>query len=327
MLGCTLQDAFPMDGAAPSPGCGEAYSTKEARREERKKARRCRGPAMEFLGVKDPDRQHLNKLPEVPAMNSATGLREHVPVEAPQGYEPFTVNSEGQRRQVAPEAFADIGAGKSQQQQRLAAMESFVDREQSNSQSGTAMDTRQRLRDLLPRSDDDPVGDKVRSIIPTMPTAASGPKKSFFGADPDEPFANYTPDVDNFLMEPTIENGFGLAGGMTQPSGNAALPVPSVSDYWKPLTPAGAETAFFKALPAPGGTYSRRDIARGQTPIWPEDDLSRKIDKIMARLDDLQRSKAVSPEQAQTEIMMFVSSGVLVLFLMDLLVKKGGRLF
>jgi hypothetical protein len=279
---------------------------------------------MEFLGVKDPDRQHLNKLPEVPAMNSATGLREHVPVEAPQGYEPFTVNSERQQRQGAPEAFAD--AGKSQQQQRLASMESFVDREQSNSQSGSALDTRQRLRDLMPRTDDDPVGDRVRSIIPTMPTAAAGPKKSFFGADPDEPFANYAPDVDNFLMEPTIENGFGLAGG-TKTVNAAALPVPSVSDYWKPLTPAGAETAFFKALPAPGGTYSRRDMARGQTPAWPEDDLSRKIDKIMARLDDLQRSKAVSPEQAQTEIMMFVSSGVLVLFLMDLLVKKGGRLF
>lgn len=315
MLGCTLQDAFPMDGAAPSPGCGEAYSTKEARREERKKARRCRGPAMEFLGVKDPDRQHLNKMPDVPAMNPLTGLREHAPVEAPQGYEAFMDAGKSQ-------PFAD--AGKSQR--HMAAMESFVDRDQATNQTGPAMDTRQRLRDLMPRTDDDPVGDKVRSIIPTMPSAAAAPKKSFFGADPDEPFANYAPDVDNFLMEPTIENGFGLAGGYS-PSGKAALPVPSVSDYWKPLTPAGAETAFFKALPAPGGTYSKRDIVRGQTPVWPEDDLGRKIDKIMARLDDLQRSKAVSPEQAQTEIMMFVSSGVLVLFLMDLLVKKGGRLF
>ena len=307
-----------MDGGAPSPGCGEAYATKEARREERKKARRCRGPAMEFLGVKDPDRQHLNKLPAVPAMNPATGLREHVPVEAPQGYEPFSNPDKRQDRLAAAESFADMPAP-------------------PTNQSAAGAATRERLRELLPRSDEDPVGDRVRNIIPTVPSAggsgaANGPKKSFFGADPDEPFANYAPDADNFLMEPTIENGFGLAGaGYSQAVGSkaaiAALPIPSVSDYWKPLTPAGAETAFFKALPAPGGTYSRQDIARGQTPVWPEDDLGRKIDKIMARLDDLQRSKAASPEQAQTEIMLFVSSGVLVLFLMDLLVKKGGRLF
>lgn len=256
---------------------------------------------MEFLGVKDPDRQHLNKLPAVPAMNPATGLREHVPVEAPQGYEPFS--NPDMRTSVDAPAMAP-----------------------PTNQSAAGAATREHLRELLPRSDEDPVGDKLRNIIPTVPANAPGPKKSFFGADPDEPFANYAPDADNFLMEPTIENGFGLAGAGYSPA-KAALPIPSVSDYWKPVTPAGAETAFFKALPAPGGTYSRQDIARGQTPIWPEDDLGRKIDKIMARLDDLQRSKAASPEQAQTEIMLFVSSGVLVLFLMDLLVKKGGRLF
>jgi hypothetical protein len=49
----------------------------------------------------------------------------------------------------------------------------------------------------------------------------------------------------------------------------------------------------------------------------------------MARLDELQRGRTggASPEQAQTEILLFISSGVFVLFLMDLLVKKGGRLF
>ena len=320
MLGCSLNDAFPMDGGAPSPGCGEAYATKEARREERKKARRCRGPAMEFLGVKDPDRQHLNKLPAVPAMNPATGLREHVPVEAPQGYEAFADAGKSQRHLAMPEPFTNPDMRTSFDAPAMAP---------PTNQSAAGAATRERLRELLPRSDEDPVGDKVRNIIPTVPANAPGPKKSFFGVDPDEPFANYAPDADNFLMEPTIENGFGLAeAGYSPAVGSkaaiAALPIPSVSDYWKPLTPAGAETAFFKALPAPGGTYSRQDIARGQ---WPEDDLGRKIDKIMARLDDLQKSKAVSPEQAQTEIMLFVSSGVLVLFLMDLLVKKGGRLF
>jgi hypothetical protein len=55
-----------------------------ARREERRKAKRCKGPPAEYLDLtdKDPDRQQLNKLPIIPAMNPATGLREHVPVYA-----------------------------------------------------------------------------------------------------------------------------------------------------------------------------------------------------------------------------------------------------
>jgi hypothetical protein len=293
MNGCLLDDAFPtMDNgsggsSAPSPGCQQSYSSKEARKEERRKAKKCRGPPMAFLDVKDPDRQHLNKLPDVPPMNSATGLREHVPVDAPVGYEAF---QGGPNRSPGDECNSD----------RMC----------------------QQLRELLPRSDNDPIGDKVRSIIPILPgtAAAAAPKKNYFGADPDEGFANYSPDAANFLMEPTLQNGFGIGSA---PS--AALPVPSVSDYWKPLTPSGVETSFFKALPKPGGTYSRKSDAQAA----PQDDISRKMDQIMARLDELQRGRTggASPEQAQTEILLFISSGVFVLFLMDLLVKKGGRLF
>jgi hypothetical protein len=49
----------------------------------------------------------------------------------------------------------------------------------------------------------------------------------------------------------------------------------------------------------------------------------KKIDKIFARLDDMNNS---SPEQVASEIMMFISSGIFIIFLMDLLVKKGGKL-
>lgn len=277
MNGCLLEDAFPREDGAPSPGCQQSYSAKEARKEERRKAKRCKGPPMAFLDVKDPDRQHVNKLPDVPPMNQSIGLREHAPVDAPVGYEPF---QGGPNRSPAAECQSD----------KLC----------------------QQLRELLPRTDDDPVGNKIRSMIPVVPEPGSGSKKNYFGADPEEGFASYSPDATNFLMEPTVQNGFG-----------PALPVPSVSDYWKPLTPAGVETSYFKALPKPGGLIPKQTAPSG------EDDLSRKIDKIMARLDELQRGRgggAAGP-QAQTEIMLFISSGVFVLFLMDLLVKKGGRIF
>ena len=44
----------------------------------------------------------------------------------------------------------------------------------------------------------------------------------------------------------------------------------------------------------------------------------------MSRLDDIQRGN--TPEQAQTDILLFVSSGIFVLFLMDLAVRKGGSM-
>ena len=95
---CALDDAFQAISGAPSPGCANDYATKAARKEERKKARRCKGPLATYLDIsdKDPDRQQLNKLPDIPAMNPATGLREHVPVYAPQSsLEPFVPRNDG----------------------------------------------------------------------------------------------------------------------------------------------------------------------------------------------------------------------------------------
>jgi hypothetical protein len=49
----------------------------------------------------------------------------------------------------------------------------------------------------------------------------------------------------------------------------------------------------------------------------------KKLDKLWARLDDMNTS---SPEQVTSELLMFISSGIFVLFAMDLLVKKGSTL-
>ncbi len=254
---CSLDDAFQAIGSAPSPGCLKDYSTKESRKEERRKAKKCKGLQMEFLNIseKDPDRQHLNKLEDVPAMNPNTGIKEHVPVDANQGeLEPFT-----------------------------------------------------------PRNDDDPVGDYVRSTLPvntnTLFNIAPNDcpnKKKYFGADP---FADYSPDQKSYRLQPDFLKAFEQVG--LSKASTPVLPTPSVDQYWKPITPSGANTAFFNKLPSPGGEYA-------------PDELMKKIDKIFARLDDLQKTS--TPEQATSEMLMFISSGVFVLFLLDLLVKKGSTL-
>lgn len=273
---CALDDAFQSiggGGSVPSPGCTNDYSGRAARKEERRKAKRCKGPPAVYLDItdKDPDRQQLNKLPDVPAMNPAIGLREHVPVYAPQG-----------------------------------SLEPFV-----------------------PRNDDDPNGDYVRAELPigiNVPgtTEVQKPcpgRKKFFGADPDgDTFANYIPDQENYRLEPDFLTAFEHAG-VAKAGSSAALPNPSVNMYWKPLTPSGAQTSFIERLPPPGGDYYQAP-SRLQGDV-SNDDIMKKLDKLWARLDDMNTS---SPEQVTSELLMFISSGVFVIFLMDLLVKKGSTL-
>jgi hypothetical protein len=297
---CSLDDAFG------SPGCGDNYGGREARREERRKAKRCKGPPMAFLGLgdKDPDRQAMERAPAVPPMNRQTGLREHRPVDAPQGEaEPFVSGNGEDAPQDANKLFQD------DLQSQLAA--SYHD-----------------------QTDRDATGDKVRNTLRTgsqltreMGSASAKPV-GFFGANPDdgqsgfaEAFANYMPDAKDYMLEPNFTTAFTQTLTPGARAGAADLPVPSVRDVWKPMIPNGtANTAFFEKLPPQGGRYPRTD---GDS----HESLSRKIDRVMARLDDIQRGN--TPEQAQTDILLFVSSGIFVLFLMDLAVRRGGsmRLF
>jgi hypothetical protein len=122
-------------------------------------------------------------------------------------------------------------------------------------------------------------------------------------------------------MEPNFTSAFTSLNPGTE-SSVAALPVPSVRDIWKPLTPSGVDTAFLKQLPPPGGEYSATNGREAQDTDYRS--MAKKIDAILSRLDDIQRGP--SAEQSQKEILLFVSSGVFVLFLMDLLVRKGTSL-
>jgi hypothetical protein len=276
---CALDDAFQEVGGAPSPGCATDYATRAARKEERRKARRCKGPAATYLdlGEQDPDRQQFTKLPEVPPMNPSTGVREHTPVEAPQGSrEPFTAER------------------------------------------------------MEPYQRDPPESRACQGPLSEIPTNVPGPAKrqqncsnvkKFFGAGiDDDAFADYVPDQADYKLQPNFLKAFEQAG-VARAGTSATLPNPSVNMYWKPLTTSGAQTSFVEHLPPPGGKYYEppsRNYGEVSTA-----EIMKKIDKIFARLDDMNNS---SPEQVASEIMMFISSGIFIIFLMDLLVKKGGKM-
>ena len=85
------------------------------------------------------------------------------------------------------------------------------------------------------------------------------------------------------------------------------------------MTPSGANTSFFDRLPSPGG-----DIPIGQiSNMGEKEELFRKLDSIYARLDDIESRKS---ENAQTETLLFVMSGIFILFSMDMLVKRTGNI-
>lgn len=300
---CSLDDAFQEMGMAPSPGCGQedGNAAKAARKEERRKARRCRGPPAGYLDLsKDPDRQHVTKLPDVPAMNPATGVREY---------------------QGVAEAF-ESGAGAATEDTYMNADHNkWLHSKDQPKYPSTTDDS---------SYDRDPMNAFLKSeerehvmVVPVSGTQTAM-KKRFFGASgPDEEFfADYQPDQKDYKLQPDFMKAFEESGAARAGAIAAGLPTPSVNQYWKPLTPAGAQTSFVEHLPPPGG---EQVVPRGSRLREDPDmkEVMRRMDTIFARLDDMNQA---SPEQVTSELLMFISSGVFVLFVMDLLVKKGSRM-
>lgn len=90
----------------------------------------------------------------------------------------------------------------------------------------------------------------------------------------------------------------------------SAVPALVISDAWKPLTPTGAETAFFNYLPALKPESEGRGI--------DTDAMQRRLKSIYERLDMLETAKR---DNSNKEIMLFVMSGVFFLFSLDLITR------
>jgi hypothetical protein len=266
--------------------------------------------------AKDPDRQHLNPLPDVPAMNPLTGLTEHAPVTGTPVYEAFG-KDQGKKKTRHPHS----------------------------------------LDSSTPEYHKDPLDEYCKSEVSqhymTVPLNGGSTitKKNFFGANVpvEEAFADYAPDAGDYRLQPDFTNAFQPATSNERANASAVLPTPSVSQSWKPITPSGAQTAFVEHLPPPGGRYySQASSGNGRslggygtkrmlgtysqanekmlgdsTQERSMEDVMRKLDMLYARLEEMNHS---TPEQLTSEMLMFISSGIFVLFLMDLMVKRGSSM-
>ena len=183
---------------------------------------------------------------------------------------------------------------------------------------------------------------------------------SYFGStgeEAEEGYAGFSRMIEGdseFHLGPDPMKGVDVAAG-------GALPEPNLNDSWKPMTAAASYTAYLQDLPAVGASVPgwARDIGAGRqrpaagsfeapaersTGAWlppvpkvpfaaqaqpvvpaggnPKEDrdvLLARIDSLMGRLEDLER---VRKQDSQTEILMFVGTGLFLLFSFDLVARR-----
>ena len=283
---CSVEDAFPQLGPS-NIGCKDDVGSSNAKKQERKKAKKCRGPALTFLDL-DPDRPAYQKGPDVPPLNKATGLREHAPVDAPQ-----------------PEGFQN-------QEDANSVPYDLTSQRVPNDQQFKAMNT-------LPN-----VGGQTQlpGKVPSVP--------AYFGKGLDDtgvegfqdksgvaPFTDVIGEDSSYRLYPDFKQAFDRIPGLSKSSGSPYAPVPSVVDQWKPLTPSGARTSFFDELPPPGGEVVKQNWSPTE-----QGTVVKKLDQLFARLDDLEARRG---ENTQTEILLFVMSGLFVLFSMNIVSQQAMR--
>ena len=274
---CSLDDAFQTVGNPPVPGCSDADAARQARKEERRKARRSKVPVMTPLLAEakekgpdlDPDRP-VASLPETEPFQTERSSEQFGP-HKPTGNNPYPKDDYRYDK-------GDLG--------------DFARSEMSNHYM----------------------------VVPVNGASGTVPKKYFGAQGPtDEHFADYVPDEKDYRLQPDFTQAFQQSGA-DRAGASPILPTPSTHMAWKPITPSGAQTAYIEHLPPPGGKYHRSLRNAYENGDISMDDVMKKLDKLFAKLEDMNHS---TPEQLTSELLMFISSGIFVLFIMDMMVKRA----
>jgi hypothetical protein len=278
---CTLDDAFQEASNAPSPGCTVNYAAKAARKEERKRARRTKGPSAAYFDIADPDRQCYSNI----------------------RVEPSTAGN-------STEAF---DANRNTLQSDKMQHKTMDAQEMHNARENNAEYDKDPMNKYL---DDETRGHYIVMPMKTDVLSHSAKKPAkYFGADMDgDAYADYMPDKEDYKLQPDFMSAFEHAG-VARAGSMAKVPDPNANMYWKPTNANGAQTSFIEHL-------SPTDLYNDKNDYSPKI-MMQRMDKLFARLDDMNQS---SPEQITSELLMFISSGIFVIFMMDLLVKKGSTM-
>ncbi len=142
---------------------------------------------------------------------------------------------------------------------------------------------------------------------------------SYFGAEPfvnpsEETKAVYT-NVDTpnaYMLEADFTQSFNQSGA-ARPTG-ATLPIPELRHRWKSMTSGNIESAFYDPQTTKSSQFSGLDTSDMSA-------LKKRLDELMARLDDLEYRAAGS--NPQMEMMSFIMVGLFLMFGLDIAVRKS----
>ena len=142
---------------------------------------------------------------------------------------------------------------------------------------------------------------------------------------------NPIPPALNKLPSHFLQNdeGFTNEQDPSSSSSSSSLPLPSIVDNWKPLSPSKVETSFYETLPAPGGTYpiwnvNQNDIMKRESNHIEKNDtmpLIKRIEELEKRLQSFENEYRRSKEENKKEILLFVGTGLAMILALNVLSK------
>lgn len=319
---CSIQDAFPdikKEKGSTLPG---SYPSKEERRAARKRAKKCKGPAEEYLNMvddippTDPDRPALKRMGEIPAFVA---------------YE---------------DAFLDLSGGKFEafKMPTLPAANCLVSDPGYPSYFGKGLEDGADEASPVKWPSDANAKDQMKNII-RDPSDLSALTAKTMGSD-DEGFTNMFNDSAATVLNETFEYEFG-GKGAAKAGAVKTLPAPSLDDAWKPLTAAKTTTAFFKAPPPtketepveesvlhpdrkkgpvekPAEPVKRTmpDLTAGSDPESMRNQMAQQMRELTKKFEDLEERRR---RDTKNEVLLFVGTGLFILVSLDIVARIARR--
>jgi len=178
---------------------------------------------------------------------------------------------------------------------------------------------------------------KESFAIPVLPKASclfsDAGTPAYFGKDLDdmeEGFSSFSAvegDNPNYMLQADITTSLDLKG-VDKASGR--LPEPNLNDTWKPMSSGASYTAYTRTEENAEPTWSMNTDERvvrsipQETPAEVKRDatkdmLMNRVNELMGRLETLEKKRA---QDSQTEILMFVGTGVFLLLSFELLTRR-----
>jgi hypothetical protein len=347
---CSIQDAFPdiQKGGQAPPGCADVKSSKEERRAARKRAKKCKGPAEEYLNAvddvpTDPDRPAIKRLGEIPAFVS---YADAFPDLSGGKFEAFKMPTLPSANCLTSDAGYPSYFGKG--------IDDVADEAPSVDWASDAAVKAQQAKIISDPADLKRLTGSIGSGAPDAfakagsTVGSAGYNLYNAAATEDEGFTNMFNDSADTVLNETFEYEFG--GDGVAKAGSVAsktLPAPSLEDAWKPLTAAKTTTAFFKGPPPPRdppsgveenllkkeGKVSKQQknpeppkqtsySASGSDQDTMRNQMAQQMEQLVKKFEDLEARRQ---RDTKHEVLLFVGTGLFVLVSLDIVARLARR--